>query len=285
VRRIKIAENGSPEPRDRLFFSYNYFNDVAAGFGDVSRYLLGIERTFLHGAMSWEIRLPMAGTVSGDQSLTAGRVDRNYELGNALVGVKAILWETATTLYAAGMAVGLPTADDSRLVRGTDPILVIDNRAVQLVPYGAMIWQPLERWFLQGFLQVDVAANGNPVAGDATGQSLPQIGKFQDTPLLFADVAASYLLYDCPADCGLTRIVPSAELHYSTTLRDADVVTSSGLFLTDISRRYDVLNMTLGMHFSYANGLVVSPAMCLPLREDDDEQFDYEAQLQLNWYF
>ena len=62
---MKIAENTSPMPRDRLIFDYGYFDNVplAPGGVNVNRLTLGFEKTFLDGMMSFELKAPMASTV------------------------------------------------------------------------------------------------------------------------------------------------------------------------------------------------------------------------------
>src|SRR5262249_42311373 len=47
----KIAENESPRPQDRVFLSYNYFNDTSTAFSglphsDLHRETFGFEKTF-----------------------------------------------------------------------------------------------------------------------------------------------------------------------------------------------------------------------------------------------
>ena len=59
VRGFKIAENQSPFPQDRVFFTFNYFNNVNANLDryfdspinnlSVYRYIFGFEKTFNDG--------------------------------------------------------------------------------------------------------------------------------------------------------------------------------------------------------------------------------------------
>lgn len=67
---FKIAENESPRPVDRVFVTYNYFNNVS----DSSRTVIGFEKTFLDGQASVGMRLPFlhesgSGHDFGDVSL------------------------------------------------------------------------------------------------------------------------------------------------------------------------------------------------------------------------
>lgn len=282
VRRVKIADNTSPEPRDRLLFNFNFYNDVIGGMGDVSQYTFGYERTFWDGNSSLELRVPFAATLANEQP-AAGIAARDFEFGNLAVWFKTVLYEIPTGLISAGLGVAVPTAAPTRVLLGQAPILEIENRAVHLLPYLGAMSTPRQRWFWQGFLQLDLATNGNPVRGDVTGQSLGRFGVLQDAALLFADGAVGYALYENAGAGGLTRISPTAELHYSTTLQDTDVATGNGFLIRSPTRRFDVLNLTLGASLLWNDRLWIRPAMVIPLRDGDDEHFDYEALVQIDW--
>ena len=78
VRGLKIAENQSPRPQDRLFFSFNYFANVngplnqrlGAPVSDIRvyRYIFGLEKTFDGGNASIGIRLPLDQLTSNPAS-------------------------------------------------------------------------------------------------------------------------------------------------------------------------------------------------------------------------
>ena len=87
ARRIKIAENFSPEVRDRFFLNYSFFNDSFGGLGDISRYIMGFERILVDDLVSLEVRLPMAATYGSFQQLDRAE-NRNFELGNMSLSVR-----------------------------------------------------------------------------------------------------------------------------------------------------------------------------------------------------
>jgi hypothetical protein len=282
VRRFKIAEHSSPEPRCRVFFDYNFYNDVIGGLGDVSRYTFGYEHAFCDGMSSIELRVPFAATLDNQQTVD-GVEGRDIEFGNLAVWFKTVLYEVPTGLISAGLGATLPTGAASRVSVGQTPILEIENQAVHLLPFVAAMSTPRDRWFWQAFMQLDVATNGNPARGDVTGQNLTQFGVLNDATLLFLDAAVGYSLYESDGACGLTSISPTAELHYSTTLQDADVAAGNGFVITSPTQRFDVLNLTLGVSFLWNDRLWVRPGMVIPLRDDDDKHFDYEAMVQIDW--
>ena len=63
--------------------------------------------------------------------------------------------------------------------------------------------------------------------------------------------------------------------------RSEDNVNAAGLNITSLVNRYDVVNLTLGASVLVNDSFTVRPAMVLPL---NDDQFDYEAMVQMNFW-
>ncbi len=286
VRRFKIAENNSPMPRDRVFFNYSFFNDVQANFGDISRYVLGFEKTFGRKVGSLEMRLPFAATLDSQQ-VADGVIARGFQFGDLLLIWKLLLWHDRQFAIAVGNGVAVPTASGTGLYfEDGRQLLDIRNDAVHYLPYFAGSWAPNSRFFTESFVQFDFDGKGDRVFGSSVGGStLPQIGRLNDSSILFVDTAFGFWLRNDPCRRVLTGVAPVAEFHYATTITNADVVSGNGLVITDISPRIDVLNLTLGTHFRFRRGLNVTAGMTVPLRQGDDEPFDYEALAQVNWIF
>jgi hypothetical protein len=280
-RRVKLSENFSPEVRDRCFATYSFFNDAFGGLGDVSRYVVGGERVLWDELVSLEARLPMAGTYASTQSLDRA-ADRSFEFGNAALILKGILIRNRRLIWSAGLGIALPTADDTRIQSGGRNLLVVENETIHLLPFTALLLRKTQETAFQFYMQLDVATNGDPVYGDLTGTSLPKIGVFNDSALLHLDASLSHLLYDSQRSCGLRQLIANAELHYTGTLQESDFVQSGNLTFTSLARNFNIVNATAGMHFVLANNVVVTPAMSVPLSSGTDEQFDYEANIQVN---
>jgi hypothetical protein len=286
VRRVKIAENNSPVPRNRVYLDYRYFDDVVAGIGNVHRFSPGVETTLWSELASIDIRFPIAATMSTTQTLGRSVAD-DVELGNIAVIFKRVLKYTDRSLISAGIGTMLPTGDDARLNRadGT-PILEFENSAVHVAPFIAGLWQPNEKSYFQGFLQVDVDTSGNEVRGDSLSSDLPTLGVMQDSTLLFADLSMGHWIVDRSACGGLVRRVAGiAELHYSASVQDADIVQGRGLLITDFSNRINVLTATTGFHYELAHATHITTAMSFPLRNGEDRFFDFEVGVLLNAYF
>jgi hypothetical protein len=88
ARRARIAEDNAPRPADRVFFSYNYYANVAieggVSSGETSgginnqRDPIGFEKTFLGGDVSFGMRVPFQLLDGGEQSLAFGVKFRSY---------------------------------------------------------------------------------------------------------------------------------------------------------------------------------------------------------------
>lgn len=281
---MKLAENSSPRPVDRVFFNYNFYNDVLA-LGDVNRYTPGFEKTFFNGQTSIDVRFPFLGQLDRITLFETGDV-ADTRFGDITATFKAILLQGRTGLISGGFAVSAPTADDIHLtlLDGTD-VLRVHHRSVHVMPFVALLMAPSNRCFWQLFVQADFVTNGDPVWADPTGQNLRPIGRYQDANLLFADFNFGYWMYQSPFRRGLTGIAPMLELHYTGTLNDTDLVAGSGLGVRSYTRRFDYLNLTAAVNFMFNDCLSVRPGFVIPLRDGDDQPFDYEAAVQANLYF
>lgn len=287
IRRVKISENFSPEVRDRAFLSYNFFNDVVGGLGDISRYTLGIERVLVDNLISIEARLPMAGTYGSTQDLD-GPENRDFEIGNATFIGKAVLLRTNRLLWTGGMGIALPTADDSNYLSGGQNILSIRNETVRLLPFTAFSWKHTRDTILQSYLQFDFATNDDSVFFSPTGGNLPEIGQYSDASLVHVDASLSHVLYRSNDRCSrLQQVIGNAELHYTGSLEDSDVVRdpSGGFEFGSLQSRFNIVNATSGLHLLLGKKLVLTPAITVPLTSGLDEEFDYEATVQLNYLF
>lgn len=283
VRRLKISENNSPLPRDRFIANYNFFNDVIGGIGDVNRYTFGFEQTLFNESSSIQFLLPFASTLAADQ-VAGGTIAKNTEFGDVSLVFKTMLVERYEYVLAAGVGLTLPTGSDARVFNTTgDEIIHIDHASIHVSPYLALLRAYDSGWYWQTFLQMDIDTNGNEVQADLMATNLQYAGVLQEQNLLFADLGIGYQFNEL-VDGGSPAIAATGELHYATTLQDSDVVQTGGLDIRNPTNRFDVLNLTLGLNVQTHQGISIRPAMVIPLRSGDDEHFDYEAMVQMNYW-
>jgi hypothetical protein len=297
-RRLKIAENDNSLPQDRVFVLYNHFQD-AASINDfpvvgpstqrdisLDRYTLGFEKTFCDGLWSYEIRMPFGGGYgyeSTDYAATAGQI------GNLDVVLKRVVYQSETTLAAIGLCVDTPTGSDTTGM-GQGVEYNIRNQATFLSPYLGILRTPNDKLFYQLFLQIDVPTNGNRIDYvDTLARNTGTFGTLTDQTLMYADLSVGYWLSRNPCADWVTGLASVLELHYMTTVQDADIVsgTASSRFFSfgNFSNRVDVLNLTFGLHAELVNHTLCRVAGVVPLRTDDDRLFNAEVQVQLERRF
>jgi len=296
VGRMKIADNTSPMPRDRLILDYGYFDNVplAPGGVNVNRLTLGLEKTFWDGMMSLELKAPMASTV--DSTLVQGLPanEGSGEFGNLALTWKTLLHQTDRWAFSGGLQLGLPTADDSRvMLEDGTPLLVLQNDAVHLGPFLGALWTPNDRLFSQGFLQCDVASVGNTVLLNRNLGALSEVGRLNDVSLLTLDWGIGYwALRNACRQRAVTGLAWTAELHWTRSLQDPDAVmlgpwavtTNNGSGQID-DVEIDMLDLTLGCHLVWRDKTMVTCGYAVPLDVGSEQPFDGEFRLMVNHHF
>jgi len=286
VRRVTVADNNSPVPRDRVHFDYRYYNNVNAGFGDIHRYTFGFEKGFFYDWFSIDARLPFAAAWDSVQ-FEGDATMRSTDFGNITLFSKFRLIELQRFLMSGGVGVAMPTGPDSRLFRsdGTQ-VAWIENEAFHLLPFFGAIWLPTQNIYLQSFVQVDLDMNGNTVYGSASGGRLPEIGEMKDSTLLSASLSGGYWIYRSPSSQPLLQgLAAIAELNYSGSMQDSDPITTEGISILDPANRLNVFNFTSGLHAELGRSLGWTTGVTLPLRSDSDKRSDWELASMVNWYF
>jgi hypothetical protein len=290
VGRTKIAENTSPIPRDRLLLNYSYFDGVPLfpGGVNVNRFTPGFEKTFFNGWTSLEMKIPMATTL--DSTIVQGGTTSSShdEFGNMAITFKTLVLRRETIVFSGGLMVTVPTADDTLLVLpdGT-PLIAVRNRSTHLGPFLGFLWAPNDRFFAQGFLQWDVAANGNPVLIDQQqDRGLECVGDLHDATFQYLDLGIGSWLYRSEeASRRLTGLAWTAELHWNKSLEPTDVVTAGDFRVGDYGDNIEALNLTVGAHLELRDRTTITAGYTCPLGGGRDREFNGEFRLMLNRFF
>ena len=251
---IKISDNESPAPQDRVSFSYNYYYGVnqslqPAGFPRVTgqRQVMGFEKTFLDGDISIGMRQPFV-QIYGD-SIVNGQTT-----GDLSVIFKGRLWADPVTgdLLSAGMVVTAPTGNvTAAIVNGVE----INPKSTLFQPFLGFI-RNYDRGFAQGFGSIVVP------------------NRADDTTILFNSIGVGYWLYREPDNRFLTGITPVAELHVSTPLNNRSP--------NDVLYFQDQANITTGSYFSFRR-LLVGTAFGIPMV--GPRPWNFEWILNMNYRF
>jgi hypothetical protein len=286
-RRFKISENQSVMPQSRAYVNYNHFEDALWDINgyehDLDRCTFGLEKAFLGGAASVEVRVPFAVALDSTQDYR-GTPQQNAatELGNVGMGLKTVLWQGSRYVLTGGTTMVFPTGDDELAI---DPyaITTIENQSLHVAPFVGLGLNPSERLFALSFLQFDFDTSGYAVSVANVDPDDPNLitierGRLYDQSLMFADVSLGYWLYRNPSAAVFTALAPTVELHYTTTIEDADEAAG----ISNVLNRVDVLNLTAGFQAHIGQHSAANIAMAFPLRGGEEALFDSEFLLQYN---
>ena len=294
--RLNISEANTPLPTDRVYFSYRHFHNATGtrvfsnpSDFNVDRFTMAGERTFFDGMLSTEIRLPLEYRLTSDIGTNIVQFDppsipgfvpgidpiiggRRTELANMSMIFKGLLLERETYAVSAGLGVTLPTPQDV-LYNATIDTFVVEgaltalnvaqinaigsNETVYLAPFLSWLCKPSERFFHQGFLQVEVAANPSHVHTNAAGRftfdlngdniydpndptdgtlafatpPLPVVGfgsglasaELQPQTLMRLNLGFGYVLHENRRADWIQKMTGLFEVHYTGTLNDANI--------------------------------------------------------------
>lgn len=270
VRGFKIGENQSPQPQDRIFFSFNYFQNLNADINRrfrapvdnlrVYREIFGLEKTFDQGRGSIGLRLPL-NTITADSTIR-GNFARpggtSTSLGDLSIFAKYILKLDPVTgsLITAGIVVTPPTGPGQ--FAGADYIESVHATSIQ--PFLGYIWRRGD-FYLHGFSALDVPTS------------------VRDVTMVYNDIGMGYFLYrETNPDQFLTAIAPTFETHVNTPLTHRDPFNPR-----DISGTPDVVNLTFGVNFEFYNRSILTFGYVTPVT--GPQPFDHEWLLLFNVFF
>jgi hypothetical protein len=267
VRSFKIAEDQSPRPTDRVFVDFNYFNNVNRSVNDtlgsafhnieVYRETFGVEKTFLDGLGSVELRLPL-NTLSAESTTPGVGGADNTDIGNLTVIGKAVIYrdDKDDKLVSGGLAVTIPTGPDAF---ANSPVFVPVNTTV-LTPFVGYFFR-CDRWYAQGFISLDVPAEE------------------KDVTLIHNDIQVGYVLHRCnDQDAWLTAVMPHFEAHLNNPLNHRGATNPADPVGTP-----DWLDLTAGVTFELRRTATLAVGFVTPVT--GPKPYDFEVLAQLNVRF
>jgi len=287
VGRTKLTDDNNPLPRDRVILGYDYYSNpiLAAGL-DVHRFGIGLEKTFFDQMASIEVRIPFASTLDNVTG-AGGAAVRGVEWGNLFTAVKALFLTSDELNVSAGFAVAFPTGSDAVLMAFNGSEFVrVKNQSILVQPFIAALYTPGERFFAQAWLQGSFDPRGNEVLTDFDGTGLKHAGKLVDQSRVALDMQVGYWVYRRYSGDGLRGVAPFFELHYNTTVTDANQVaapprTTIGV----VDKRFDEVNATVGLSALFGSNLMIMTGLVVPLRDGDNRFFDYQFGIRANWFY
>jgi hypothetical protein len=288
VGRMKIAEGGSVLPTDRVFFRYSNIHILAYSNSNrsLNRFVPGFEKTFFAGLTSFELRAPFATDATTISSLDVNQFSNGYDtrFGNLSLYAKALLHQTDTLAFTGGLGIALPTASDIQVnyANGTS-LLQVRNESVHLQPFLGLLYTPNTRLFAQGFLQYDATASGNRVAINSLGNGLRDAGRLTDPNQVFLDAAVGYWLHRSNETKGLTGIVPTLEIHQTSSTQNGDLVSAGPFQVGNFAGSTSITSLVAGTTLEFGRRSQLSAGYATPLGGGADRQYEGAFQLNFNW--
>lgn len=266
VRGFKIADNQSPAPQDRVFFSFNDFTNVNKAvnkaFGSpvagiqVYREILGIEKTFLDQQASIGLRMPIDSLYA--HSPVRPLQGMSSSVGNISVFGKYVLWrdEKTGSLISGGLALTMPTGPGH--FAGSH--VGYGFRNTQIAPFLGFFFA-FDKLYVQGFTSVDIATDPN------------------DVTLYYNDIGVGYFLYRSNDPSSFLRaFVPTFEVHVN------DPLNHRGAFkFNDPAGTPDIVDFTYAANILLGKQTLISTGIVTPVT--GPRPFDLEYVLLLNVYF
>jgi hypothetical protein len=251
---FKISDNESPLPRDRVFGTYDYFNNLNGGFrtpgvirSDLHREIIGFEKTFLDQRASVGLRLPFL-QVTGDS------VVEKSDIGDLAIILKYAFYldRAKGNVLSGGLLVSAPTGANF-LPTGSP-----DIHPTQLQPFVGGIYTTGDL-YVQGFSSINVPTDS------------------RDVTYLFNDLSVGYFLYrDNAADRLITAVTPTLEFHVNTPLNHR------GSFVQPIPG-LDIVDMTAGTWFTLHKRSLLGLGGVIPLT--GPHPLDFQILAQFNHTF
>ncbi len=272
VRGFKIAENQSPQPQDRVFYSFNYYYNLNAATDKrfdtpinnlrAYREILGFEKTFDSGRASFGLILPIdtlyaSSTIKGNFAKPGGT---STSTGDMSIFTKFIVRQDPKTgnLISAGLVVTPPTGPST--FAGAKYIASLHTTTIQ--PYIGYIFRH-GRFYLHGFSAFAFPVNPN------------------DVTLAYNDAGIGYFAYQDTnenSDAWITAVVPTTEVHINTPLNHRDPYNAN-----DVAGSANVVNLTQGLNVEFRHRSILTFGIATPVTSP--KPFDLEALLLFNVRF
>jgi hypothetical protein len=292
VGRVKIAENTSPIPQDRIFFNYSLFDNVPLfpGGVTVNRYSPGFEKTALDGSASFEMRFPFASTLDSSYVIN-GRLDPgSVEFGNLYMVGKYLVARSDRAALSTGLVLTVPTASDLRIFFSDgQPLVHIKNQSVHLMPFIGWLYHT-GRFFAQGFFDVDLDTNGNRLLVNPRGTGLMPSGRIQDATLLDINLSCGFWALRRSAEelrhpACIRGLAPMLELHLTRSLQRTDFVATEDFVIGQPRRATQLLALVVGGAVECGVNDVLTVGYTMPIGNGSDQQFDGELRAFWNRFF
>ena len=299
---------------------------------DINTWTFGLERKLTDNS-SLDVRLPINTQLASNLNITqtTGPItafplnDTDSSIGNLGLIYKVALLESDAVYWSAGAALNLPTAPNVSIrtdindnqFQNYDPVSGIplgapspfqlsmnaryQNDTVNLTPFVASIVRPTSSTYGMSFLQLDVplnpsrfGINGTSFSNGFQTSAFDLQGRVDQQVLLRANLAAGKWLWQNDRDRMINSVGLQSEMHYTTSLNDADVLgpttaaptlgLGSDVGFGNTANRNDLLDTVIAVQAVFQQTLITN-GFAVPIRTGSDRVYDFEYSLSVNRRF
>lgn len=252
---FRIVENESPRPQNRVFFGYNFFDQVGGNLVtnsyDLHRMTVGFEYAFLDQNASFGLRLPILVRDGGIGQSVDGFSDLT------VIGKYAFINDRETgNVVGAGLAVTIPIGREFRTGATNREI-----NNVLLQPFVGFLANA-DAFYVQGFSSYVLPTNSI------------------DTHIIANDIGIGWRLYQSPG-AGLSAVIPTIEAHLLTPLNNQGI----GPVLNgtaEIGTPHQLV-MTVGVHLGLGDRTWLTLAAGAPIT--GPKLYNWEGTILLNFAY
>jgi hypothetical protein len=286
IRGFKVSDNFSPVPQDRVFFNFNYWNNINYAINrqigspitglQIYRYQAGFEKTFFGGLASFGLSdsintISARGSVPGLGGTSTAMGDLNFFSKLILFehwednrgypafggfGFPAQVGGRNGGLISAGLSLTMPTGPAN--FAGASYSKGFRDTVIQ--PFMGYFYSR-GNFYLQGFEALIVPTTPN------------------DVTMLFNDIGIGYYLYRNPSfDSLITAFAPIFEVHVNDPLNHRDWRNVDNPIAAA-----DVVDLTLGSNIQIGRRAVLLLGAVTPV--SGPRPFAVEGVALLNIYF
>ena len=275
IRDIKISEDQSPRPQDRVYFTFNYFQGVndqvntrlqaPIGYTQVFRYIAGFEKTFLDGQGSIGIRVPL-DSVTANTRLVAriGQFWRHQHGRRGHEHLRQIRLarkprDRKPALRRASQSRRRPARADSRALIRSPPR--------RTAPASSRSWAT----------STTPADSTSTVSPSWTSRRPATTPSCSTTISGSATSSAGPIPMPCLRRC-ISMIAPTFEVHVTDPLNHRNPYS-----LRDPAGMTDIVNLTYGINIGIFERTLITFGVVTPVTSP--KPFDFEAMAFVNYFF
>jgi len=213
---------------------------------------------------------------------TAGQTA--VQLGNVTFATKLLLRRTSNFAWSAGMSSIIPTAEDAEIFTNSGD-LIVQNEAFDMIPFMSFHFIPNQCSWVTLTTQLDFNVKSNEIISDP-GTSFETSNRFNDQNLFGLDLSMGRWFWTNPNVCSRVRAAALIyELHYTSTITDADDIDTGTFQITNPFNRQDTLNSTIGLRFQLGKRSIATIAGVFPMRGGEDRPFENEFNFNLSRFY